>query len=158
MIRSSLGIQLERASLFSVDEHGKRIPRRERNNWSEMRSRPSRAFAPALTAMETTEERVVRDGAAARRLASLTSEERFVFDLQDLRWREERELSIPADRLGKFLDEGWQFVSQECGRATVAIDADVGFGYTQIAELTGLSVRQVHSRVVSINRKLRGAR
>lgn len=154
-VKSSLGQQLERAELFATDEHGKRVPKSERNNWHAMKVKSMRAYAPTPT-VESPEERSVRDGAASRRLASLSAEERFVFDLQELRWREERELSIPVDRLGKFLDEGWMLVKQENGRATVAIDADVGFGYAQIADLIGLSVRQVHSRVVSINRKLKG--
>lgn len=150
-----MGPMLDRAAQFSEDEHGKRIPKAERNNWHAMKVRSTRAYAPT-PAMESPEERSVRDGAASRRLASLSAEERFVFDLQELRWREERELSIPVDRLGKFLDEGWMLVKQENGRATVAIDADVGFGYAQIADLIGLTVRQVHTRVVSINRKLKG--
>lgn len=153
-VKSSLGGQLARAELFHserkhVDRHAigytvmpvKETPRHALSSPSDER-----------------EEQAARDGEVERKLALLNGEEREILRLQSRKWMEEQHTDVPIEELEKYLEEGWSLVRQENGRAYLAGDFTQCLTYEDIGRRMGLTVAQVHRRVKSAHRKLRGVR
>jgi RNA polymerase sigma factor (sigma-70 family) len=160
-VKSSLGMQLRRAELYSISSDGKPIKWRKRGN-NEVPIRETRSTPNSTHGFEDTEE-------ISRALATLTEEERRVIYLQEFEvgWREER-WTVPAGDLEQWLRKGYVLVpgseqtQQRAGLPPiqcldVAGKERIAMTHEEIASCLGLSVRQVHRRVSSARRKLRGA-
>jgi hypothetical protein len=89
----------------------------------------------------------------------VTDEEREVWRLlHEQGGQREVKRAIPSSQLDAAYAAGWLFVkSLRRGRVQVVKSFAKTLSYEQIAERVGLTTRQVHSRVVSANKKLRSA-
>lgn len=182
--------QWRRAELYSTDSEGKPVKAVDRHaiGYTVMPVRETKPHALS-TPLDDREERIERDGETASKLELLDPEERAVIDLQARRWMEPREMDVPVsdmtpllsegwtvvrrgpldrqapvEQVGQLIDDGWIFVGQENGMATVRLengmatlagDFAVHLTYEEIGERLGLSAHQVHRRVKSAHWKLR---
>lgn len=155
-----MGPMLDRAAQFSEDEHGKRIPKAERNNWHAMRVKSARAYAPAPTAMEDVAADAQRSKDESEVQALLTAEENAVREFLLKRYPHIATCSTPVQDMVRMFEEGWLLVKQENGMAYFesAEPQQSQLSYEQIGHRVGLSAHQVHRRVSSMNKKLRGMR
>lgn len=157
-MRSRQGTMLSRAELLSTGADGKPFKKVDRHaigyGVMPVKETPRHALSNPC---DDSEAYVASEGRAERLMATLTSEERAVRKLQALRWREEREITVPVEELQERLSDGWMLVRQEAGQAVIAADVQEHLSYEEIGLRLGLTVHQVHRRVKSANRKLRGA-
>jgi hypothetical protein len=154
-LKSNLGIQLRRAELYSTGSDGRPIPALSRHH-SGIRVRETRSYSPAQ--LHALEEQAERAGREAALRAALTDDEKRILALQERVELREVKQAIGEAQLEGYLAAGWQLVRRARGRAHVVKAFVAAPTYAEIAEVLALSVRQVHRRVVSAHRKLRGTR
>jgi RNA polymerase sigma factor (sigma-70 family) len=117
--------------------------------------------SPDPVRAEIEQERAEQAHKQAKReaaLATLTPEERAVFELRKERVSRKQTREVPREDLERALDQGWQLDHQENGMAIVTREVFMRPSYDQVAKQLGLTARQVHRRIASANEKLRRAR
>lgn len=126
-----------------------------------VRSRPNPGtdILPA----EPTPEEIERAEASHRKskrekvLANLSPDELAVFELRKERVSRTQTRRIALEELERAIDQGWDLDHQESGEVIVTREVFMRPSYEQVGQKLGLTARQVHSRVVSIREKLKGA-
>lgn len=160
---SSLGRQLDAAELYSTakGKDGELEPVRKVDRhavgYTVIPVKPTRRHALSNPSNDQ-EERLVAEGEANRKLATLTVEERQVVLLQSKRYVEVREIRVPADEAALLLEGGWFLVRQENGEAVLSGEFVTEMTQDQIGQLLGVSASTVCRRLKSAFTKLRRGR
>lgn len=157
MSRDPSGIVAYRAWLYSTDETGRAI-RAPGPGERRIKAGSSPPFyGPSPEPDEATLDELI-----AR--AQLTPDELAVTELRRKRYMREvlgpknKPVEIPITELSRALEEGWDLVRQENGRAVITIRSAARYTHDEMAEMLGMDKRQLRALIESANRKIRGAR
>lgn len=147
--RDSSGVANYRLWLYSEDGDGNRIaPKKSDVEYIPIRETMN---APNLThGLEDRQE-------VSRAVDKLDDEERQVLKLQEeVTWTKKTRAVSPS-LVDDLVRAGYWFIrTLKDGRAEVGCMFPVSLTYEQMGERLGLSATQVHRRVMTANRKLRG--
>lgn len=161
-IRSSMGPMLDRADRLGHDSSGNRIAQADRHAVGSgvMPVKETRHYAPAPCALEDVEVDAQRVKDESEVKALLTVEENAVREILLKRYPHIATCSTPVQDMDRMFEEGWLLVKQENGMAYFesAEPQQSQLSYEQIGHRVGLSAHQVHRRVTTMNKKLRGMR
>lgn len=164
--------------LYGFDSDGKKIPKLERGS-RVIPVRETRSYYDGVGA-GGEDEAAFEDGEAHARFDSLTDEERRCLQLHEARGseldalvdpsllaklismprggprvREEKQM-VPKREEAALVAAGWHLVKREGRVSHLVKNFPLMLGRDQIARITGLTSKQVRSRLLSAYRKLRG--
>jgi hypothetical protein len=147
----SIGSLLERAMLYSFDEHGRKIRAPGPGD-----RRIKHGSSPAFQGSGPAPDEPTLDELIAR--SHLSPDEAAVMELKRKGYQRTNEVEVPVAELQQLLDEGWMLVRQEAGRATVSIHVVAHYTQEQIAGMLSMSRWQVRTLIQSANVKIKAAR